>query len=331
MRWNLISSHLSLSMRMTKIIDIASNPETKSEDFWGLPSFPRYPELQPDDILFAYCSGLGSQGDKSNYIITYTGDVYRISIFEFGCDDFMERVCPFLKDWNYNTMPDLDYLLNPDDRFTFKRNDWCWLGLCGAHSLYIHASMATDFAKTTQNFNDSDMYNRWLEVAVGLVEKMIEDINPIKDKTMLENTDIKRFIEAQEIPYFCGYKQALEEVKNGKKVNHWIWYIFPQLRCLGRSSRAHYYGIADRNEAKRYLNNIFLGLRIREITNALLKHKDKTALEIFGDIDAIKVRSSMTMFDFLSPNDIFGEVLDFFYNGERCEITLKVMQQEFNE
>ena len=58
-------------------------------------------------------------------------------------------------------------------------------------------------------------------------------------------SDINRFIEAQEVPYFCGYKQALEEVKNGLKTNHWIWYIFPQLRCLGRSSRAHYYGIAN--------------------------------------------------------------------------------------
>ena len=140
-------------------------------------------------------------------------------------------------------------------------------------------------------------------------------------------TDINRFIEAQEIPYFCGYKHALEEVKNGKKTNHWIWYIFPQLRCLGRSSRAHYYGIADRGEAERYLNNQILGSRIREITEVLLAHRDKTALEIFGEIDAIKVRSCMTMFDYLSPCDIFCEVLDSFYKSERCELTLKVMQQ----
>lgn len=140
-------------------------------------------------------------------------------------------------------------------------------------------------------------------------------------------TDINRFIEAQEIPYFCGYKQALEEIKNGKKINHWIWYIFPQLRCLGRSSRAHFYGIANRSEAERYLNHQILGSRIREITEALLAHRNKTALEIFGEIDAIKVRSCMTMFDYLSPCDIFCEVLDSFYKSERCELTLKVMQQ----
>ena len=94
----------------------------------------------------------------------------------------------------------------------------------------------------------------------------------------LAETDINRFIEAQEIPYFCGYKQALEEVKNGKKINHWIWYIFPQLRCLGRSSRAYYYGISNRVEAERYLNNHVLGSRIREITEALLAYRDKTEI-----------------------------------------------------
>lgn len=143
----------------------------------------------------------------------------------------------------------------------------------------------------------------------------------------LSETDINRFLEAQEISSFCGYRQALEEIRNGKKTSHWIWYIFPQLRCLGRSSRAHYYGIADRAEAERYLNHRLLGMRIREISQALLEHKDKTALSILGNVDAIKVRSCMTMFDFLSPNDIFAEVLHSFYNGERCKITLEVMQQ----
>ena len=149
--------------------------------------------------------------------------------------------------------------------------------------------------------------------------------------TIMQNfaeTDINRFIEAQEVPYFCGYKQALEEVKNGRKTNHWIWYIFPQLRCLGRSSRAHYYGIADRDEAQRYLEHPILGTRIREITEVLLEHKNKTALSIFGDIDAIKVRSCMTMFDSFSPNDIFGEVLRSFYNGERCIVSIQEMQQK---
>lgn len=145
---------------------------------------------------------------------------------------------------------------------------------------------------------------------------------------MYTNNDINRFIEAQQCPYGCGYIHALKEVQNGKKASHWMWYIFPQLRCLGRSSRAFYYGIADKKEAQHYLNHEVLGARIKEITKALLIHKDKTAIQIFGETDAIKVRSCMTMFDFLSPNDIFGEVLDSFYQGGRCDHTLRVMRQE---
>lgn len=205
---------------MVEIIDITSKRRTESEEILGYFSFPEYPELKPDDILFVYCSGPGSQGEKTNYIITYTADVYRVCVFEFGVDEFMERVCPFLKNWNYDTMPDLDFFLHPDERFTFKRNDWCWLGLLGAHSLYMHASITEDFANTTKDFNHSDMSQKWLDVAIGLVRKMIEDINPIKKKLMFENTDIMRFIEAQEVPYFCGYKQALEEIKNERKTNH---------------------------------------------------------------------------------------------------------------
>ena len=120
----------------------------------------------------------------------------------------------------------------------------------------------------------------------------------------------------------------MEEIRNGKKTNHWIWYIFPQFRCLGRSSRAHYYGIEDNTEAEQYLKHPVLGERLREITLALLAHKGKTILAIFGEVDALKVRSCMTMFDFLSPNDIFAEVLDSFYKSERCEFTLKTMQQK---
>lgn len=143
---------------------------------------------------------------------------------------------------------------------------------------------------------------------------------------MLVNTDIIRFLEAQNTPYYGSYAQALQEIKSGWKTSHWIWYIFPQLRHLGRSSTAHYYGITDVVEAERYLDHPILGTRLREITEILLTHKGKSVLEIFGDIDAIKVRSCMTLFDYISPNNLFAEVLDVFYNGERCELTLNILR-----
>lgn len=135
---------------------------------------------------------------------------------------------------------------------------------------------------------------------------------------------VKRFIEAQNDAY-AGYRQALEEVKNGRKVWHWIWYVFPQMRGLGYSDKAVYYGIADREEAEDYILNFTLNDRIHEISEALLQHRDKSAVEIFGSLDAMKVQSSMTLFDAMCPNDVFGRVLDQFYGGTRDERTLELL------
>ena len=133
---------------------------------------------------------------------------------------------------------------------------------------------------------------------------------------MEEGKGIERFIEAQDSKW-NGYSVALREIMAGKKISHWIWFIFPQLRGLGRSRMAQYYGIVDRGEAEDYLNHPVLGARLREITEALLNHSDKPAIAILGDIDALKVKSCMTLFDSISPDDIFDKALNQFYNGER--------------
>lgn len=141
---------------------------------------------------------------------------------------------------------------------------------------------------------------------------------------------VKRFIEAQNAEY-AGYKHALEEVRNGRKVWHWIWYVFPQMRGLGYSERANYFGIADREEAEDYLLNFTLNDRIHEISEALLQHKGKSVYRIFGEIDAMKVQSSMTLFDAISPNDVFGKVLDQFYGGVRDKRTLELLDEDEDE
>lgn len=139
--------------------------------------------------------------------------------------------------------------------------------------------------------------------------------------------DVKRFIEAQNREY-AGYKQALEEVRSGRKRTHWIWYIFPQVKGLGYSPMANFYGIKDREEGEDYLLHPTLNDRIHEISSALLQHKGKAAIDIFGSIDSMKVRSSMTLFDELSPNDVFGKVLDIFFNGERDQRTIELLDEE---
>lgn len=128
---------------------------------------------------------------------------------------------------------------------------------------------------------------------------------------------LERFLEAQK----RDYQLALSEVRAGKKQSHWIWYIFPQMYGLGSSYFAQLYGIHDREEAEAYLNHEVLGKRLREITIALLEHDVCSAEEIFGDLDAMKVRSCMTLFDIVSPDDIFDEVLNKFYDGKHCRQT----------
>lgn len=160
------------------------------------------------------------------------------------------------------------------------------------------------------------------------IAKYIQELKPDASQSFITNDKfgdgVKRFIEAQNSAY-AGYRQALEEVKNGRKVWHWIWYVFPQMRGLGYSDKAVYYGIADREEAEDYILNFILNDRIHEISEALLQHRDKSAVEIFGSLDAMKVQSSMTLFDAMCPNDVFGRVLDQFYGGTRDERTLELL------
>lgn len=132
----------------------------------------------------------------------------------------------------------------------------------------------------------------------------------------MNDNDITRFIDAQDSKW-SGFNTALREIKAGRKTSHWIWYIFPQLRGLGHSRMSYYYGITGSTEAEEYLSHPILGARLREITTALLRHKNKRPEAILGSIDAQKVRSCMTLFDCISPEDIFAEVLDTFYNGQR--------------
>ena len=134
--------------------------------------------------------------------------------------------------------------------------------------------------------------------------------------------DLDRFVEAQDA--MSGlYAQALSEIKAGRKRLHWIWFIFPQMRGLGHSRKSEFYGIDSRAEAEDYLAHPVLGPRLCEITQALLAHAGTDPYAIFGSPDDLKVRSCMTLFDLVRPGDIFGEVLDVFYDGQRCEYTLR--------
>ena len=133
---------------------------------------------------------------------------------------------------------------------------------------------------------------------------------------------LERFVKAQT----NTYEAAMNEIKQGKKRTHWMWFIFPQLRGLGVSSISRYYGLENFDEAKAYLAHPVLSGRLYEFCGELLKHKDKTALEIFGDIDEMKLKSSMTLFALTSEDyTIFDEVLENFFGGEMDELTVKLI------
>lgn len=133
--------------------------------------------------------------------------------------------------------------------------------------------------------------------------------------------DLNRFCEALDF----AYGLALGEMRAGRKRSHWIWYVFPQVKGLGRSYNARYYALDGVEEARQFLNDEELGGRLREITEVVLEHRDIDVEDLMnGEIDAIKLRSSMTLFDLVSPNDIFAQVLDAFFDGNRCEHTLEI-------
>ncbi len=138
-------------------------------------------------------------------------------------------------------------------------------------------------------------------------------------------TKLQRFLDAQEHGYSFGetYQTALAEIQNGRKVTHWIWYVFPQIRGLGKSSTTARFSIQNLAEARDYYAHPILGARLLEITEALLQAKTDDPMVIFGRTDAFKLRSCMTLFKAAAPEQpLFQQVLDRFCLGNEDERTL---------
>ena len=139
---------------------------------------------------------------------------------------------------------------------------------------------------------------------------------------MNTNTELIRFLEAQNQVYL----KALSELKEGKKDTHWMWYIFPQLKVLGSSETALFYGINDWNEATTYLQHPVLGQHLIEISLVVLQLEGKTATEIFGTPDDLKLRSCMTLFASVeNTHPVFSSVLEKYFNGIADERTVALL------
>jgi uncharacterized protein (DUF1810 family) len=135
---------------------------------------------------------------------------------------------------------------------------------------------------------------------------------------------LERFVEAQTLTY----QIALAEIRRGAKRGHWIWYIFPQLVGLGRSATARHFGIHSIEEARAYLDHPVLGPRYRECVAALQDLSSSDPVAVFGEVDAMKLCSSLTLFESLAPQPLFAAALDRWFGGVRDEKTLELLRQE---
>ena len=139
------------------------------------------------------------------------------------------------------------------------------------------------------------------------------------DRSSHDPYNLERFVIAQE----RVFKHVLAELKAGTKTSHWMWFIFPQIRGLGRSPISVEYAISSRDEAQAYLQHPVLGPRLKECTRLVLQVEGRSATDIFDTPDDMKFRSSMTLFAQVSPDDIFQRALQKYFNGVADQLTLE--------
>jgi uncharacterized protein (DUF1810 family) len=136
-----------------------------------------------------------------------------------------------------------------------------------------------------------------------------------------QTVDLERFVTIQ-----CEtYRRALDEIRQGRKRSHWIWYIFPQVAGLGHSPMSQRFAIRSLTEARAYLDHPLLGLRYRECVAALQGLDEPSAEAVFGTIDAVKLRSSLTLFAEASAEPLFAAALERWFGGQRDPATLSIL------
>jgi uncharacterized protein (DUF1810 family) len=144
----------------------------------------------------------------------------------------------------------------------------------------------------------------------------------------MTEADLMRFVDAQA----KVYPQVVEELTDGDKRTHWMWFVFPQLSGLGHSAMAQRYAIRDIDQARRYLGDPILGDRLRQDVRLMAGHKGKSALDILGSPDDLKFRSCLTLFRAAasdqSDRSLFTEALNQFYGGEPDPRTLELLRSE---
>lgn len=141
---------------------------------------------------------------------------------------------------------------------------------------------------------------------------------------MPEASSLDRFVEAQTL----AYPGALAEIRRGAKRSHWMWYIFPQIAGLGRSSTAQHFAIRSAGEARAYLDHPVLGARYIECVSALQDLPTSDPVAVFGEVDTLKLRSSLTLFEAVRPSPLLAAALDRWFADQRDAMTLRLLGQD---
>ena len=138
---------------------------------------------------------------------------------------------------------------------------------------------------------------------------------------MADGGSLERFVEAQEL----SYPAALAEIRRGSKRSHWMWYTFPQMAGLGRSATAQHFAISSIGEARAFLEHPVLGARYRDCVSALQDLRASDPVAVFGETDAMKLRSSLTLFEAAEPHPLFSAAIDRWFGGMRDPATLSLL------
>ena len=139
---------------------------------------------------------------------------------------------------------------------------------------------------------------------------------------MHSESDLERFVEAQD----AVYESVRRELRAGRKATHWMWFVFPQLRALGRSTIAQHYGIVSLDEARAYWQHPLLGARLRRCVELLGRLPGSDPVPVLGAVDALKLRSCLTLFERAAPDEpLFGRLLAKYYAGARDAQTLALL------
>lgn len=269
-----------------------------------------YKDYLPLGEIAAYMYDATSKEKEQGNLSIMTADLC-LYILDYKQDDFswveLYELCPPLSANKWSNQTKWKITFWEDKKFCINANI---------------ASLFYSYGWVNQRKDEYRLYSNWGQWVAEILN------NPKHRERVM---DAKRAVERFILIHQEYYVEARNEIRNNRKIFHkdvsqWIFGIFPQPIGLCYSRMSTYNGIESCAEAKAFLDNPYLGKNLREITKTLLTLDRQNIRDIFVEIDAMKVRSSMTLFDLVSPNDIFAQVLDKYYDGKRCELTIERMR-----